>query len=68
MILINNFHNREITIRRKVGAELSRAKVRKYWRKLCGMKECLCSNSAGERGSHHIEQIDYDRFIVRQQA
>lgn len=49
-ILINEFHNTEISIRAAVGEHVADSTVRKIRKKLCGISDCYCSGYTGIRG------------------
>jgi hypothetical protein len=48
--LRNDFHHTRVVVR-LVGDKLSASQVRRAWRKLCGMTDCLCGEVAGTRGA-----------------
>lgn len=53
LTITNSFHGTEATIRAKVGDEVSRATLRRVWRKLCGVETCTCGREDGSRGSRY---------------
>jgi len=54
--LKNDFHNTQASIYVKNGL-LSKDKVTRAWTKLCGHKDCTCSNAAGMRGPQNVETM-----------
>lgn len=55
--LSNSFHNTEVTLIAK-GGYLSRGQVRRARKALCGIGECCCGGSAGQRpdGQYGLEE------------
>lgn len=49
-ILINEFHNTEISIRAAVGEYVADSTIKRIRKKLCGISDCHCSGSTGIRG------------------
>jgi hypothetical protein len=61
--IFNDFHNSSVSLRAEPGQELSLSQIRRAQRTLCGISDCLCGGSIGQRGeqSVRIEVIGYDR-------
>lgn len=55
MIIRNNFHNSEVTLRASAGQELTLAQVLRARRTLCGIEGCTCGGTLGERGPQEVE-------------
>lgn len=48
--LSNDFHNSETSIRVLIGDRLTRDRVRRIKRRLCGVSGCTCGDELGTRG------------------
>ncbi len=65
--ITNDFHGTEYTLRAKtVGQVVSRATLRRVWRRLCGTEccPCRCYEDGSDRHSHyHIRSVGYGGYI-----
>ena len=77
IILSNDFHNTEaevcpvaITSGRFAGCHrVSKRQARRAWKQLCGIRECVCGGTFGERGGNHLAVVNEDNnnnFIVEE--
>ena len=48
--LTNDFHGTSCRVNTEVVLVLSPTQRKRAWRKLCGMRECSCSDGTGTRG------------------
>jgi hypothetical protein len=64
--LRNNFHNTSCNVVVSDSGEtyLSRARVSRIWRKLCGCGKCTCSGSLGTRGTQDVSITDVPGGVV----
>lgn len=50
MVVRNDFHNSEASLRVVAGEIVSARRLRRLRDKLCGSRDCTCSGSTGARG------------------
>ena len=55
--LTNDFHHTKAIV--LTDGYLSISQVKRAWKKLCGIKECKCSNAVGMRGKENPIIINY---------
>ena len=60
--LTNDFHNTEARVRPDGDGYLNPQQVRRAWKKLCGMDDCLCSGSLGDRP--HQATVTQDGWAI----
>lgn len=55
LTILNDFHNTTAQVRPGLDGILSASQVLRVRRKLCGVSECRCGGTLGERGPRAVE-------------
>lgn len=53
----NDFHNKSVVIRVKVGETLSDGQIAKIKRELCYVKTCTCGTVRGEKNTETVKRL-----------
>jgi hypothetical protein len=62
LTITNDFHNTQTAIRAKAGDVLTLRRVRSVQSKLCGVPNCTCGGTLGERGKQAFAyEVEFDR-------
>jgi hypothetical protein len=55
ILLTNNYHDTRCVVRVEDNGTLSLAQAKRAWKKLCGLKGCMCGNSFGEHAAYILD-------------